>query len=136
MRLIQNALIGILAGMFIEVQQANAFSAYKCTVKNSYELKRNGMVPHRLSKLHINREFVVDQATGRMQGDLSSASWIGKNEVLDIGSNEQSYKAIYISPPFVHVRLLQIKEYDRGPIKDFILTEDTEVLTGTCTHLN
>jgi hypothetical protein len=120
-------------------QQANAFSAYKCTIKDAYEVIRGTLEPHRLgNRYYVGGEFVVDHATGKMSGKISSLGWIGRNEVLDFGSNEQSYISLYISPgPYINVRLLTIQEYREGSVKDFVFTTNgEEVFTGTCTKLN
>jgi len=76
----------------------------------------------------------VDRMTGRMWGSagFSSDVWTGGHEVLDSGSLQQSFKTMYLSGgPYRHIMLLQIREYDDGPAKGFILTEDTDTLTGT-----
>jgi hypothetical protein len=121
-----------------KASSATAVSGYKCIVSNAYELSRGGMRPHPFSELYRKREFIVDRITGRMLGStvFSSDVWTGRHEVLDIGSPEQSFKAIYLSGgPYRHVRLLQIREYDDGPVKSFILTDGTDTLSGTCTQL-
>ncbi len=130
--------IAAFVATVVEPRQANAFSGYRCIVKGSYELGVAEMTPHKFSKLYLGQEFVIDRANGQMLGapGLSSVGWTGRNEVLDQGSHEQSYKVIYVSPAFVHVRFLLVREYDRGPVKSFMLVDDTTVLTGNCTHSN
>jgi hypothetical protein len=108
-------------------------AGYKCNIKHSLRLAKDGSAgPRALGDLKI--EFVIDRASGRMLGGTTSAVW--RYEVLDRGSDQQSYKVIYTSQAgFVHVQLLQIREFEDGPVKPFLLVDGTEVHTGTCTHL-
>jgi hypothetical protein len=125
--------------LLIHASEAHAFSSYKCIVKHGYKLEGDHIAPSDFGQLSVNQEFVVDRATGRMfgRGTMSSAGWLGRNEVLDAGSEAQSFKALYRSPgPAFHVRLLIIREFDRGPIKGFIFIDSTDVYTGSCTHLD
>jgi hypothetical protein len=71
---------------------------YKCIIRRSFELKEDGSVqPHRTPEAFRNMEFIVDPASGQLLGDISSRWWTGKREVLDRGSDQQSYKSICIS---------------------------------------
>ena len=79
-------------------------------------------------------EFVIDRASGRMLGGTTPPPW--KHAVWDRGSDQQSFKAVYTSSAgFLNVQLLQIKEYEQGPVKPFLLIDGTAMFTGTCTHL-
>lgn len=114
---------------------AQSSAAYKCTVKNAYALKDGKLFPHQLLSSYVNKEFVVDRANGRMLGTLSSALW-ETVKVLDAGSKEQSFKAIYVSGGYVQVRLLVIREFETSGSKDFTIADNDNVLTGICTHLD
>ena len=105
-------------------------AAYKCNVKHSLKLGTDGSAePRPLRRI----EFVIDRASGRMLGGTAS-DW--KYEVLDRGSDEQSYKAFYTNQVgFLHVQLLRIEEFQDGPVKPFLLVDGPVVHTGTCTHL-
>jgi hypothetical protein len=71
-------------------------------------------------------EFVIDRASGRMLGGTASGIW--RRAVLD--------KVVYTSQPgYVHVQLLQIREFEDGPVKPFLLVDGTAIHTGNCTHL-
>jgi hypothetical protein len=109
-------------------------AGYKCNIKHSLQLGKDGSAqPNALANQYRNMEFVIDRASGRMLGGTAS-NW--KYEVWDRGSNQQSYKAVYTSQAgFLNVQLLQIREYENGPVKPFLLVDGTEVHTGTCTHL-
>jgi hypothetical protein len=109
-------------------------AGYKCNVKHSLQLGKDGSLkPRALGDRKM--EFVIDRASGRMLGDLASTIW--NIEVLDRGSDKQSYKVLYTSQPgpFLYIQLLQIEEEENGPVKPFLLVDSTEIYTGTCTHL-
>ncbi|PWE78847.1 hypothetical protein XF30_20980 [Bradyrhizobium sp. SUTN9-2] len=127
----------ILAAALFQPLETSARSsaAYKCIVKHAYALKDGKLFPHQLLSTYVNKEFVVDRADGRMLGTLSSALW-ETVKVLDVGSKEQSFKAIYVSGGYVQVRLLIIREFDTSALKDFSIAENDDVLAGVCTHLD
>jgi hypothetical protein len=110
-------------------------AGYKCNIKHSLQLGKDGSAePNALADQYRKMEFVIDRASGRMLGGTASAVW--RYEVWDRGSGQQSYKAVYTSQAgFLHIQLLQINEYENGPVKPFLLVDGTEVHTGTCTHL-
>jgi hypothetical protein len=107
-------------------------SGYNCTIKDLRTLGKDGGTQPR-SAAGIS-SFVVDRASGRILGDLSSQVW--KHQVLDPGSDQQSYKALYVSSGgFMNVRLLQVMEFESGPVKSFLFVDGSWVFSGTCTHL-
>ena len=110
-------------------------AGYKCNIKHSLQLGKDGSAqPNALANQYRNMEFVIDRASGRMLGGTASTFW--NYEVLDRGSDQQSYKALYTSQAgFLNIQLLQINEYEDGPVKPFLLVDGTEVHTGTCAHL-
>jgi hypothetical protein len=83
-------------------------TSYTCIAKYSLSLQKDGSTrPHRNEQAFRNREFTVDRASGQMRGAIDSQTW-GKHEVWDRGSDEASYKAIYVlPPPDVEVALLK-----------------------------
>jgi len=115
--------------------KAEESSGYKCTIKHSLELGDDGSPrPHSSAEAFRNMEFIVDRTSGRLLGDISSQWW--KHEILDRGSDQQSYKVIYITEPTVHVNLLQVQEFQVEAVKPFLLVNDTDMHTGTCTALH
>jgi hypothetical protein len=115
--------------------KAEESSGYKCTIKHSLELGDDGSPrPHSSAEAFRNMEFIVDRTSGRLLGDISS-QWWRKHEILDRGSDQQSYKVIYITEPTVHVNLLQVQEFQVEAVKPFLLVNDTDMHTGTCTAL-
>jgi hypothetical protein len=59
-------------------------------------------------------------------------------QVLDNGSSQQSFKALYLSSPYVHVRVLVVQEFDEGKSKSksFALLDDGDFISGTCVGLS
>lgn len=88
-----------------------------------------------LTKTLVGKEFVVDRRNGRMLGDIfSGQGWEPK--ILDYGSGQQSFKAQYTSAPYVHVRLLTVREFMPGNQKDFFLLDEDNLISGKCMSLN
>jgi hypothetical protein len=110
-------------------------AGYKCNIKHSLQLGKDGSArPNALAEQYRKMEFVIDRASGRMLGGTASTTW--RYEVLDRGSDQQSYKAVYTSQAgFLNIQLLQIEEFQDGPVKPFLLVDGTKVHMGTCTHL-
>jgi hypothetical protein len=119
----------LLAAVLLQALEASVQSsaAYKCIIKNAYALKNGKLFPHQLLSSYVSNEFVVDRANGRMLGTFSSALW-DTVKVLDAGSKEQSFKAIYVSGGYVQLRLLVIREFDTSTSKDFSIAENDDVL--------
>lgn len=87
------------------------------------------------TKTFVGKEFVVDRRNGRILGDIfSSQGWEPK--ILDYGSGQQSFKAQYISTPYVHVRVLIVQEFMPGNQKDFVLLDEDNLISGKCTTLH
>jgi hypothetical protein len=122
----------VIIGSMSALAQA---SGYKCTIKQSLKLEKDGSTqPHHLADTYRNKEFIVDRASGRVLGDISYQVW--NHQVLDSGSDEQSYKSIYTSQgKYRHIDVLQIEEFQEGAAKPFLLMQGTDMFTGTCTHL-
>jgi hypothetical protein len=130
--------VSVLAGASTFGNAAEESTGYKCRIKHSLALARDGSPQCSASaEVFHNMEFIVDRASGRILGEaINTRSWLGKREILDKGSSQQSYKLLYTSPPpFVHVNLLQVEEYQAGAEKPFLFVMNTVTHTGTCTPL-
>src|SRR5260370_16545987 len=81
-------------------------SGYKCTIKQSLQLGNDGSAqPLDLADMYRNKEFIVDRASGRVLGDIYQ---VWNHQVLDTGSDEQSYKSVYTSQrKYRHIHVLQ-----------------------------
>jgi hypothetical protein len=115
---------------------AASSTAYKCTIKNALTTSQGKAVQHGLAETMVGKEFFVDRTNGRIRGDVfSSAGWT-TTQVLDNGSSQQSFKALYLSSPYVHVRVLVVQEFDEGKSKSFALLDDGDFISGTCVGLS
>lgn len=90
-------------------------------------------------KNYVGREFTVDRRTGIMAGALKN-SYITKPEVIDHGSDENSYKVVTTLRKEQgvgrgsNVYVLVVSEYRKGAAKPFTFVENDEVYFGTCVH--
>jgi hypothetical protein len=83
---------GVLCG-----SEAEAFSGYKCNIKHSLQLEKDGSAqPHQLAHVYRNMEIIVDRESGRMLLDGTTFD-VWKREVWDRGSHQQSFKVVYTS---------------------------------------
>lgn len=133
-------LLAVAAIMLAHADQtdaANGFSAYKCVVKATYELSVGSFKSAVNSSRYLDHDFVVDRMTGRIIGDSISSTGYKTIEVLDIGSDQQSYKVLYFSAGDGHgnIGLLVIQEWEKGSSKSFALNHETLVSTGFCRRL-
>lgn len=83
----------------------------------------------------IGQSFLVERSTGEISGSLFEPdSWDGER-VLDSGSDGQSYRVIYPSPPKVSARFLVVNEYREGRMKEFVLMDNSTVYAGLCENI-
>jgi len=112
---------------------AQAIDAYKCTIDYTAGLHDSGEIaPTSFSKLLQSKEFVVDKGTGRITGGVSNHSASGQPQVLDYGSDVQSFKVLTIFKPNTTVSYLYIKEFSDNQEKPFIFISASNVFSGKC----
>lgn len=110
-------------------------SGYQCTVKDAIYSAQGTLLRTDLTKAAVGKEFIVDRSNGRMLGDYASGiGWQPK--VLEYGSRQQSFKVIYTSAPYLHVRFLTVQEFDDGTLKSFYMLDEDSFLTGNCKSLD
>lgn len=110
---------------------------YSCVVQGAYQVEKGALERHPLANHYVGERFEIDSETGRMTGDgFASTQWMGRKEILDPGSSEQSFKLLFVTPPFVSVRLVTVNEYDPGPMKNFLIMENNSTFTGMCNSPN
>jgi hypothetical protein len=113
-------------------------SAYRCTIVDAVEVSDAGeLVTTQFPQmiLDLNEEFVVDRTTGRILGGsgLANHNAFGTPEILDPGSDEQSFKVITLYRPFVTVALLDIHQFREGLDKPFTYRmAGGVIISGTC----
>lgn len=109
-------------------------SGYRCTVKDAVTAD-GGVISHtELTKTYIGKEFIVDRGNGRMMGHFSGSGWDPK--VLDYGSSQQSFKVMYTSAPYVHVRTLTVQEFATDGLKNFFMLDEDNFFSGKCFGVN
>lgn len=90
-------------------------------------------------KNFLNREFTVERRSGLMVGTLKN-SFITKPQVIDLGSNDNSYKVITTlhrdqgAGAGSNVYTLVVSEYEKSDKKPFVFLENDYVYFGHCIH--
>lgn len=117
---------------------AQSAEHYRCTIKEVWAQNMRDGTLHPLEGLAgimVGEEFMVDRDTGRILHDaLMNCSIFDEPEVLDPGSDEQSFKVITIYRPSVTIDLLTVSEYAAGDEKPFRYWDSNTLYTGICTH--
>ena len=85
------------------------------------------------------KEFSVERRTGLMAGALKN-SYDTKPDVIDRGSNENSFKVVTTLRsgqgvgPGSYVLVLIVREYVQGSRKPFTYLENDRLYSGICEH--
>ncbi len=113
---------------------------YVCTIEHLQSISaRNEKVVAMLNRDYLKKEFTVERRTGFMSGVLNN-SYITRPEVIDFGSNENSYKVVTTlrknqgAGAGSNIHALVINEYDGGPTKPFVFMDNGDIFLGTCVH--
>lgn len=132
---LKSGLIGFVSVLMAGHSTALASDTYICGVKVAYSVSDGQLQRHPLASEYEGEVFTVDRQTGDIAGSaFTSANWLGRREVLDYGSKQQSFKLVFVTPPYVSVRLLIVNEFDEGANKQFFLTDNSNSYTGFCHH--
>ena len=93
--------MGIALAFAVNSTIASAASDYICEVKAAYTLSDGLLGRHPSSNAFEGKIFTVDRHTGQIEGHplFSSSGWLGKKQVLDYGSRQQSFKMLLVTPP-------------------------------------
>ncbi|MDB3923327.1 hypothetical protein N9359_04445 [Luminiphilus sp.] len=114
------------------IQGTNAYeAAYQCVVKDAKQLADDGT----LESLddYLGAEFVVDRATGRMNGRLKNHGYFGEPTVIDPGSKDQAFKVITVHDAgFPAVDYLYVGSFAEGYEKPFLYIDGNKVFSGAC----
>jgi hypothetical protein len=111
--------------------------SYSCKVKAEYVLSDSGELDLK-NNLYFGSEFNVERKSGVVLGDGVGNSSYPTKQIIDIGSEEQSYKLIWISSEVIGVSgafnavYLNVEEYNENLLKPYTLVLGTRTLTGTC----
>jgi hypothetical protein len=127
-------------GAFIPRVDAQILRDYRCKIERvaTAEPPPNSQLDFQ-AKNYVGKEFTVERRTGMMAGTLKN-SYITKPEVIDYGSDENSYKVVTTLRKEQGVGrgsnayVLVVNEYKKGAAKSFTFVENDEVYFGTCVH--
>ena len=121
--------------LILASNNAIAGKNFKCVVLDANILSDTGLLErNKISKIYLNREFIVDRETGKMIGEVSNTNSGFKPKVYDVLPSENGYKAITIYSPHPTVDYLQIKEYVEGREKPFFFTTGSIIMSGNCVY--
>ncbi len=109
---------------------------YKCKIDKVFEstIKENVIL-----ESYVGKEFTVDRKTGIMVGSLKN-SYITKPQVIDFGSNQNSYKVIASLKASEgvgagsNIYALTIDEFESNNNKPFVFLQNNQVFFGSCVH--
>lgn len=123
---------------FLFTLNCNASNNFKCVVKDSVTLEKNGKLSAEtnVAKSNQNKEFVVNRSTGQITGSGFINTMSGQMPVVyDYLPNENGYKAITVYKPNSTVDYLQINEYVEGNKKPFFYKSAWgSMVSGLCTY--
>jgi len=114
-----------------------ALPDFKCKVVQAYTLENNGKLSQKtnVAKLFLNKEFVVERATGKMIGELSNHGAGGQPKVYNYLPKENGFKAITVYSPNPSVSYLQINEFETGNVYPFFFKGVWGgLMSGTCVY--
>jgi hypothetical protein len=90
-------------------------------------------------KNYVGKEFTVERRTGMMAGALKN-SYLTSPEVIDYGSEENSYKVVTTlrkeqgAGRGSNAYVLVVNEYKKGASKPFAFLENDVAYFGSCVH--
>lgn len=113
---------------------------YVCTIEQLHSISaRSEKVIAMQNREYLKKEFSVERRTGFMSGVLKN-SYITRPEVIDFGSNENSYKVVTTlrknqgAGAGSNIHALVINEYDGGSTKPFVFMDNGDIFLGSCVH--
>ena len=109
---------------------------YSCVVNQILELSEDGTMKQHsgIFAQLVGETFFVDRHSGAMKGLPFDTSAYKDVKLLDLGSSENSYKAIVTShPPNMWVIYIYIAEHQKSLKKPFWGTDDGDkIFSGRC----
>ena len=127
--------LGTLSAASHSQQLSGEFMGYYCTLQSAHQTERGSISPAAQKGSLVGQSFLVERSTGRIDGSLFEPDRWEVGKIVDLGSNAQAYKVVFVTPPHVSVRLLVGDEYQEGPLKRFVLMDNAYVYVGLCEHL-
>ncbi|WP_040661606.1 hypothetical protein [Neptuniibacter caesariensis] len=111
--------------------------SYSCEVKSEFYLASSGSLESG-NQLYVGSKFNVEKRTGVVSGTGVGNSSYPTKQVIDVGSEEQSYQLIWISREVIGIKgahnsvYLRVQENHEGMNKPFIMNMGSKTLTGIC----
>lgn len=129
--------LALLASWAVHAQE---LQNYVCTIEQLQSISaRSEKVVAMLNREYLKKEFSVERRSGVMSGVLKN-TYITRPEVIDFGSNENSYKVVTTlrknqgAGAGTNIHALVINEYDGTPRKPFVFMDNGDLFLGTCVH--
>lgn len=130
----------LCAVLVSQLAEAQVRRDYRCTIERVTVPQDSSSQSLALrEKSYLNREFTVDRQSGLMAGTLKN-SYLTKPQVIDFGSNDNSYKVITTmrreqgAGVGSNVYVLVVNEYEKGARKPFVFLENDNIYFGYCIH--
>ncbi len=122
-----------LFALFLAVNATAGELSYTCEVMSVYDLSDSGIL--NLSEYAERMQggsFTVSRITGIIMGEVLSTTRCKSIQVINKGSKENSFQTIANFGQ--QVQLLEIREFQKGPIKPFVAMSmgAAGVVTGLC----
>jgi len=124
--------LSLLLLSFVLSGVAFAGQAYKCTVKQSYEIEGVEFIGVRNNW----SEFVIDRVSGDIYGVKSGSFMPFGFEVLSAGDRDTAFRAL-LNDGWQGIDYLVVKEYVDSKEKPFVYFSEyagVDVKTGFCVH--
>ncbi len=128
-------LIGLAILASEETALAASYSDLRCKVAGAISISADGMLRRtdRLSDAYLGKRFSVDRQSGLMVGEIANSNAYVGPEVIDPGSDEDSFSVITVYAPDKAVRRLTVQVFVEAPEKPFLFRAGSDhFLSGTC----
>ncbi|OAI15816.1 hypothetical protein A1507_13410 [Methylomonas koyamae] len=132
--------IAILSVLVLISGNAIGGNDYRCTIERlSLAGGDSGVVYDLYKKNYVGEQFTVERASGVMAGLLKN-SYVTKPQVIDMGSKENSFKAVTTmrkeqgAGAGSNVYALTVLEHEEGEKKPFVFLSNEMVFFGHCEH--
>lgn len=115
---------------------AGSFS-YSCTVNGEYVFGSNGELISD-NRAYFGQTFNVERKSGVVLGEAIGNSSYPTKTVIDVGSQEQSYKLLWVSKEVIgsnngrNAVYLNIEEFNQSASKPFSMVVGSRVVSGVC----
>ncbi len=133
-----NARFPIFLGLLMVCDSALALSEhYTCEVKQVMQLDNAGRFskPSQALGMLVGESFVVNRATGKLDGNVSwfKTSQVERVEVISGGKTQNNFRSMSIGrPPTSRATYIYVQEVAAGTLKPFYVADENLIISGTC----